>query len=148
MDDSFSSPGAPPPMPPPPPVIMALPAKPAKSHGWMIVAIILIVVLCISLFINFVQGVSHAIRLSGNFGTTPQNEAGPQLQETILKDNQSDNKIAVISVDGIITSHDSDESGNNIVDVVKAELEAAKKDSSVRAVILKVDSPGGEVMAA
>jgi protease-4 len=66
----------------------------------------------------------------------------------MLKDNHSDNKIAVITVDGIITSHENDESGNNMVDVVKAELEAAKKDSSVRAVILKVDSPGGEVMAA
>jgi protease-4 len=86
--------------------------------------------------------------MSGNFGATPENEAGPQLQETILKENQSENKIAVISVDGIITSHENDESGNNIVDVVKAELEAAKKDSKVRAVILKVDSPGGEVLAA
>ncbi|HXB58318.1 MAG TPA: signal peptide peptidase SppA [Candidatus Acidoferrales bacterium] len=145
MDDSFSSPGAP---PPPPPVITALPQKPGRSRGWMIAAIILIVLLCFSLFTNFIQFVSHAMRLTGNLGATPETEAGPQLQEAMLKDNHSDNKIAVITVNGIITSHENDESGNNMVDVVKAELEAAKKDSSVRAVILKVDSPGGEVMAA
>jgi protease-4 len=148
MDDSFSAPGAPPPMPPPPPVITALPPKPCKSRGWMIAAIILIVILCFSLFINFTQFVSHVMRFPSNFGTTPETEAGPQLQESILKENHSDNKIAVISVNGIIASQDTDESGNNMVDVIKAELEAAKKDSSVRAVILKVDSPGGEVLAA
>jgi protease-4 len=146
MDDSFSSPGTPPPMAPPPPVITAPPPRPGKSHGWMIVAIILIVVLCLSIFINLTQFVLHHV--SSNLGATSESEAGPQLQETLLKDNHSDNKIAVISVDGVITSHDDDESGNNLVDVVKAELEAAKKDSNVRAVILKVDSPGGEVMAA
>jgi protease-4 len=135
-------------MAPPPPVITAPQPRPGKSRGWMITAIILIVVLCLSLLINFTQAVSHAMHVTGNFGATPQNEAGPQLQETMLKDNHSDNKIAVISVNGVITSHDADESGNNIVDVVKAELEAAKKDDNVRAVILKVDSPGGEVMAA
>lgn len=135
-------------MAPPPPVITALPPKPRKSRGWMIVAIILIVVLCFSLFINLTQFVSHAMRFPSNFGTTTETEAGPQLQEVILKENHSENKIAVISVDGVITGHDEDQSGNNMVEAFKAELEAAKKDSSVRAVILKVDSPGGEVMAA
>ena len=133
-------------MAPPPPVITAPPPRPGKSRGWMIVAIILIVILCLSVFINLTQFALH--HLSSNLGATSENEVGPQLQEAVLKDNHSDNKIAVISVDGVITSHDDDESGNNLVDVVKAELEAAKKDSSVRAVILKVDSPGGEVMAA
>jgi protease-4 len=150
MDDSFSSPGSPPPPPmaPPPPVITALPPKPGKSRGWMIVAIILIVLLCFSLLINFVQGVSRAMRFPSNFGTTTETEAGPQLQEAMLKDNHSDNKIAVISVDGIITSQGDEGTSDNMVDVIKAELEAAKKDSNVRAVILKVDSPGGEVLAA
>src|SRR5580692_11733175 len=99
MDDSFSPPGAPPPPPPmssSPPVITALPAKPGKSRGWMIAAIILIVILCFSLFINFTQFVSHLMRFPNNFGTTPETEAGPQLQEAIIKENHSDNKIAVI----------------------------------------------------
>jgi protease IV len=148
MDDSFSSPGAPPPIPPPPPVIMALPAKPAKSRGWMIIAIIFIVLFCFCVFIIFAQFVSHAMRMPGNFGTVSETEAGPQLQEAVLKDNHSDNKIAVVKVEGVISEGQTDDSGNNAIEVIKTELEAAKKDSSVRAVILKVDSPGGEVLAA
>ena len=34
-----------------------------------------------------------------------------------------------------------------MVDVIKAQLDRAKEDDRVKAVILKVDSPGGEVMA-
>jgi protease IV len=150
MDNSFSSPGAPPPPPiATPPVIAPPPQKPAKSRAWMIVAIILIVLLCFSLFGNFIQSVTHAfVGLPKNFQTSTTTEAGPQLQEAMLKDNNAeDNKIVVITVDGIITSHQADDSGNSMVDVIRAELDKAKKDSSVKAVILKVDSPGGEVMA-
>jgi protease-4 len=50
-------------------------------------------------------------------------------------------------VNGIITGHAADQAGNNIVDVIQAQLDRAKDDDRVKAVILKVDSPGGEVMA-
>jgi protease IV len=147
MDNSFSSPGGPQPPPmAPPPVIAPSPSRPAKSRGWMVVAIVAIILLCVSVFVIFVQSVSHSINFSNNFPASAR-EAGPQLEEDIVKDNNSDNKIAVITVDGIITSHQGDEAGNDMVEVIKAELEKAKKDSSVKAVILKVDSPGGEVLA-
>jgi len=74
-------------------------------------------------------------------------EAGPKLDEFILENNKSANKIAVITVDGIITSHEFDGSGNNMVDVIAAQLDRARDDKRVKAVILKVDSPGGEVLA-
>ena len=114
----------------------------------MIFAIILIILLCLSIFGNVAQMAVHAVRGIANLQPSTSQEAGPQIEEQLLKDNNSDNKIAVITVNGIITSHDADSDGNNMVEVVKAEFEAAKKDSEVRAVILKVDSPGGEVMAA
>lgn len=151
MDNTFSSPGAPPPPPPPPvttpPVITPLPQKSGKGHGWMIVAIIVIVLLCVSLFGNFAQMISHAFSFSNNFTPESSRVAGVQLEEAIIKDNNADNKIAVITVDGIITSHQADQAGNDMVEVIKAQLDKAKKDSDVKAVILKVDSPGGEVMA-
>lgn len=112
----------------------------------MIVAIILIVLLCVSVFGNFAQLFSRAIRFSNNFQPAT-GIVGPQLEEAVLKNNDSRNKIAIISVDGLITSHQADEAGNTMVDVIKAELDAAKKDGSVKAAILKVDSPGGEVLA-
>ena len=34
-----------------------------------------------------------------------------------------------------------------MVDVIKAQLKRAEEDDRVKAVILKVDSPGGEVLA-
>ena len=114
----------------------------------MIVSIILIVFLGISLLGNFAQAISHAI--SGGFNRGFKNgtarEVGPRLDECLLEDNGAHNKIAVISVDGIIAST-SDQAGNSMVDVIQAQLDRAKDDKRVKAVILKVDSPGGEVMA-
>ncbi len=113
----------------------------------MIFAIILLVVLMFSLLINFTQFISHALSFNRNFTTGITREVGPRLEECLLKDNDADDKIAVVRVDGIITSSIVDQAGNNLVDVIKAQLNRAKKDKHVKAVILKVDSPGGEVMA-
>ena len=52
----------------------------------------------------------------------------------------------VIDISGVITSHDFDGTGD-MVERVKEELKLAEKDDDVRAVILSVDSPGGEVLA-
>ena len=144
MDNSFSPPGAPPPLTPPPPVI-----TPRKNRGWMIAAIILVVLLGFSLLGNFAQAISHAIGggLNRSFKGSSARQIGPRLDEAILEDNDSHNKIAVVTVDGIITSHAADQAGYNMVDVIKAQLDRAKDDDRIKAVILKVDSPGGEVMA-
>jgi protease-4 len=69
------------------------------------------------------------------------------LQEVILDDNGSPNKIAVVEVSGIITSQPWDGSGFNMVEFIEKQLKVATEDKAVRAVILKVNSPGGEVMA-
>jgi len=145
MDNSFSSP---PPLTPPPVITPPPPAKPRKSRGWMIVAIILFVLLGFSWLVMITQGISHAFTGSFNRGlkTASAREVGPKLDEGILEDNDSKYKIAVITVDGIIASA-TDQAGNSMVDVIKAQLDRAADDKRVKAVILKVDSPGGEVMA-
>ncbi|HEX3889370.1 MAG TPA: signal peptide peptidase SppA [Verrucomicrobiae bacterium] len=148
MDNSFSSP---PPLTPPPVIAPPPPSKPRKSRGWMIVSIILIVLLGFSLFGNFTQFVSHAFSSNRGFNpgfkTASARQIGPKLDEYTLEDNDAKNKIAVITVDGIITGHTADQAGNSMVDVIKAQLDRAKDDNHVKAVILKIDSPGGEVMA-
>lgn len=113
----------------------------------MIFAIILLVLLLISVFGNFVQVIARLIPGSGGFTSNMARDISPKLDEYVLKDNDSRNKIAVIEVDGVISSGSADPAGNTMVDVIKAQLARAKRDSRVRAVILKVDSPGGEVMA-
>jgi hypothetical protein len=108
MDNSFTSPGAPPSLTPPPVITPPPPSKPRKSRGWMIVAIIVIVLLVVSLFANLTQFVSHALSFNNNFNsgfkTTSARQIGPKLDECMLEDNDSRTKIAVITVDGIITS--------------------------------------------
>jgi protease-4 len=149
----METPPLPPPLPPPPIITAPPPAKPRKSRGWMIFTIILLVLLAISLFGNFAQfvyrtfasGLSSGLR--GGFRPTTR-DVGPRLDECVIEDNDSRKKIAVVTVDGIITDHTVDREGNSMVDVIKAQLDRAKEDDRVKAVILKVDSPGGEVMAA
>ena len=150
MDNSFESPGAPPPSYTPPPVIAPPPpSRPRRSWGWMIFAIVLLVLLGFSLLGNFAQAVSHAIggSLHPGFKTGSSRDLGPKLEECVLEDNNARNKIAVITVAGVISSESADPAGNTLVDVIKAQLDRAQEDSHVKAVILKVDSPGGEVLA-
>jgi protease-4 len=134
----------------PPPIISALAPKPRQSRGWMIASIILIVLLAFSLFGNLTQFVMQSLSLdrafhAGSFGTA--REVGPKLDEVFLEDNKSANKIAVISIEGIISSHTASDQDNGLVDVVQAQLDRAADDKAVKAVLLKMDSPGGEVLA-
>src|SRR5262249_53255664 len=59
--------------------------------------------------------------------------------------NHSPNKIAVVPVEGIITSMDP--GGFTMTRVIEEQLKLASRDDRVKAVVLKVNSPGGEVMA-
>ncbi|HTQ49539.1 MAG TPA: signal peptide peptidase SppA [Candidatus Acidoferrales bacterium] len=147
MDTAPSSTGIVPPPPPPPPVITATPPAPRRSRGWMIFAIILVVLLAVSWFGFFAVFVSQALSLKGGLGSGISSQVGPSLDECLIKDNDASSKIAVVTVDGIITGQSVDQAGNNMVDLIKAQLDRAKDDRRVKAVILKVDSPGGEVLA-
>lgn len=148
METSSNPPEFIPPLTPPP--IIKPPSPPRKSRGWMVGAIILFVVLVFSLFGNLTQFISSALSFKGGMRTEAfgsSRDIGPKLEECLLENNHSQNKIAVITIDGIITSHDSDRAGNNMVDVIQAQLDRAREDKHVKAVILKMDSPGGEVLA-
>ena len=59
-------------------------------------------------------------------------EIGPRLEECVLEDNDARNKIAVVTVDGIITSHEADQAGNSMVDVIKAQLTARRRITASR----------------
>jgi len=109
----------------------------------MIFALVLLVFLAVSLLGNFGQFVSGIVPVA----SVHTRVAGPKLDEVILEDNDAANKIAVIDVDGIISSSAGDQSGYNMVEVIKAQLDRAKDDSRVKAVVMRVDSPGGEVLA-
>jgi protease-4 len=141
-----SAPASPPPPPLPPPPVIAPAAKPRKSRGWMIATLVLLVALGFSVLLNLGQLVTHGLNFTRLKAGSPR-EVGPKLEEAILEDNKAADKIAVIKVEGIISDHADDGAGNDMVEVIKAQLDRASEDHHVKAVILKVDSPGGEVMA-
>jgi protease-4 len=143
---SFASPGTPPPLTPPP-IITPPPLKPRKSRGWMIFAVILLVLLLISILGNFTQLISRTLTFNNGFSGGITRDVGPRLEECVVEDHGAASKIAVIRVEGIITDQGIDQAGNSMVDIIQAQLNRAKKDNRVKAVLLKVNSPGGEVMA-
>jgi protease-4 len=110
----------------------------------MVFAILLLLLLGISVLFNL----SSFLGGLGPITTTHLRSSGPRLEEVVTEDNNAPgSKIAVVAIEGIITGRIIDQSGYNMVDVVKAQLRRAEEDDRVRAVILKVDSPGGEVLA-
>ncbi len=89
--------------------------------------------------------VSHGFRAvhAGSHG----DRGADQLHETVIEDNASEDKIAVLTIDGVITGQPVEPGGRTLVDLVRDQLERARDDDAVKAVLLKVDSPGGEVLA-
>lgn len=98
---------------------------------------------------------------SASFGSmdTVVKATAPKFEEAVIVDpkpykdatgkevKDTDAKIAVIYLRGIITSAEPGSIGQSMVDDVKLQLEQAVTDEQVKAVVLYVDSPGGEVTA-
>src|SRR3954452_3656450 len=103
---------APPPvMPPPPPVIIPSAPSPQRKggRGWMVVALILLVLLVFS----FLSNVGHYAKNLVSSGGKHIHSSGPRLEEVIVEDNDAANKIAVVDIQGIITSRVIDGGGYN-----------------------------------
>lgn len=69
------------------------------------------------------------------------------LREIVIESASTRDKIAIIDLNGVITSDPWDYQGNNLITFIEEQLDHAAADSHVKAVVLKVDSPGGEVLA-
>ena len=105
----------------------------------MILAIILGVLLLFSLLANFqqvVQGMAGGGSRSG----------GRWLEEVVVENHRSRNKIALVDVSGLIMGN-AYGGGMSMVDYIEDQLSLAGKDKSVQGVVLRIDSPGGEVLA-
>lgn len=70
-----------------------------------------------------------------------------KVEEVTLEPSSSSDKIAVVEIEGVIMSA-NERGGMSMPEFVRQQLKAAKADRDVRAVILKINSPGGEVLAA
>lgn len=69
--------------------------------------------------------------------------AQTEFTEVTLRQGNPEQRIAVIDVTGVITSYGP----SDMVATIKKQLKLAAADKRVKAVIIRIDSPGGEVMA-
>ena len=108
-------------------------------------SIFLFVALCASLFVNFVLMVAAFQRLAG----IREAEPIPRFREILLQRGAraSLDKIAVITMRGLISSSLPGSVTDSMVDDMRAALQQARDDSRVKAIVLEIDSPGGEVTA-
>ena len=78
----------------------------------------------------------------------------PKFEEGIVADAKpakgekaSDAKIAMIYLRGVISASEPGSLGDTMVDDLKMQIQQAATDDRVKAVVLYIDSPGGEVTA-
>src|ERR1035437_287926 len=100
---SYTPPPAAPPPPPPPPLtpppVMVPPASTPprrRSRGWMIFALILVVLLGVSMLANL----GHVLNSFSPIKVTGAHSAGPRLEEVVTEDNDASSKLAVVEVNG------------------------------------------------
>lgn len=108
----------------------------------MIFSLILLVLLMLSVVANFGWLMGDLLSIE----TTTTNSAEPRMDEVVVREHRGSDKILIMNLDGVIMSGLGD-SGLPMVEVVKSQLKRAEKDDDIKAVLLKVDSPGGEVLA-
>jgi len=111
----------------------------------MVAALILLALLGLSVLYNISSFATNLLR--GGSRHYVSRTSGPRLDEVIREDNGVSSKIAVIPITGIIMGGVFEQGGVGMVEIVKAQFKQAEEDDHVKAVLLRVDSPGGEVLA-
>ncbi len=99
------------------------------------------------LLLSLVFNPLHFVRRALKGAAAPIRTAGPKLEEAIVEENDSPNKVAIVPVEGVITSDLLERGNYGMVDYIRDQLKTAAQDDRVKAVVLKVNSPGGEVLA-
>ncbi|MCX7869055.1 MAG: signal peptide peptidase SppA [Terrimicrobiaceae bacterium] len=115
-----------------------------KKSGCAI--LILFLALCASMFGNLLL-----VGALGVKATPPLGAAGiareRRFEEVSLQPGRSASRIAVIPLEGIIMSGQSSTLGGDLPADFRQALAQAREDAAVKAVVVSVDSPGGEITA-
>lgn len=151
MDSEISpGPGAqatvPPALPTPPVAPPRLSPPPPPRRGRTLLIVLLVVA---GLLVMAALAVSMLFQAIGGLSLSsgPRGSVGPALQEVVVEDNRSRHKIVLVDLVGMISSSAWDRSGYNLVQLIRDQLQLAAEDDRVHAVVLAIDSPGGEVLA-
>ena len=113
----------------------------ANEKRFGCLGILLVVVLCLSLLFNLGFIVGNVAGLTADRVRFRENEIVPAAAPTMTS------KIAVIRLDGLISSSMGGAIGESMVEDIALQLKHALDDAEVKSIILAIDSPGGEVTA-
>jgi protease-4 len=130
-----------------PPVFFADPVssnQPPRRAGWVVYSAIIS-------FLFLVSALTNCVLLAFYFSDgVPKHTARrtAYLEQFVDGNPDARDKIAVIYLTGIITSDPgSSLSEDGMVGDIKEQLQAALDDERVKAIVLRINSPGGEVVA-
>ena len=106
--------------------------------------LVLFVALSLSLFGNLLL-----IAALGTRGSGPAKAISKKkfAETTLFAGHSTTDKIAVIDLNGLISYGRGTAAGESLVDDLKEAFRQASDDPEVKAIVLSVDSPGGEVTA-
>jgi protease-4 len=108
-------------------------------------SIFLFVALCVSLFVNFMLMITALQR----FGSVREVEPIPRFREVLIQKGGRavTDKVVVITMRGLISSSIPGSVSDSMVDDMRMALQQARDDDRVKAIVVEIDSPGGEVTA-
>jgi protease-4 len=117
-----------------------------KRTGWIVYSVIVTFFLFLSALGNLVL---LAVAFGGGRAEVPLTRHRPQYEEQFVEGNAgARDKIAVIYLTGVISAtQDGYTSDEGVVGDIKDQLRQAVEDKRVKAIILRINSPGGEVVA-
>ena len=119
------------------PTVAAMSANSSSRIGCL--GVFLVLLLCLSLFFN-------ALFLIGEFFDVQDERKFHETQLT-GPSGQVKTKVAVMRLDGLIANSMPGYIGDSMVEDLKLQLKQALNDQAVKALVIAIDSPGGEVTA-
>jgi protease-4 len=129
-----------------PPYLVNQPPPP-KRTGWIVYAVIVT-------FFLFLSVLANLVLFAAAFGGGAATEAisvshrGRYEEHYVTGEEDAKDKIVVIYLAGVInSSEDGYNTEGGMVADIEDQLQQAVDDKRVKAIILKIDSPGGEVVA-
>lgn len=125
------------------PPTAAPPRPPAGGWGWKVLSLVLLLVLLSIAVASVGRWAIGLLQLSG--GSTRGTSI--RLDEVVMDDQGGRDKVAVIDIEGIIFGGLLGGGSSGPVEMVREQLKRAESDHAVKAVLLRIDSPGGEVLA-
>jgi protease IV len=126
-----------------PPVVGQNP--PPKRTGWIVYAVIITFFLFVSVLANLVL---VGTMIGGGDNLSVVHHKSHYEEMFVQGDEDVKDKIAVVYLSGVINSSEDAAGGNEgMVEDIQDQLQQAVEDKHVKAIVLRINSPGGEVVA-